>query len=158
MRERPHGNDWPPLNYGDLILQAKSRARSSHEEKCRRYSRYTDPADCGLLARLFGAGVPRWWLPLEGDIERDIDGDRAWRLAPWIRNRCRSGCDQHDRGYALDGLFRVQTFIICRRCGSRLDWPNFLQGRRVLTRNWQARLQRRTIGAAAWLLARLRRA
>ena len=151
MSEQPHGNRWPPLDYGDLILQSKSRARSSHEEKERRYSRYTEPGRRGLIARLFGAGVPRWWLELE-------DGsDYARRLSSVPARGQPITCD-HDRGYALDGLFRVQTFIICRHCHDRLDWPNFMAGRRVLTRNWQARLQRRTIGAAASLLARLRRA
>ena len=151
MYERPHGNGWPPLDYDDLILQAKSRARSSHEEKCRRYSRYTEPGDRGMIARLVGAGVPRWWLELEEG------SDRARRLSSVPARGNPLECE-HDRGYALDGLFRVQTFIICRHCHDRLDWPNFRQGRRVLTDNWQARLQHRTIGAAAWLLRRLRRA
>ncbi len=150
MPEQPYGNRWPPLDYDDLILRVKSRARSSHEEKDRRYSRYTQPGERRLFARLLGAGVPRWWLELEGR------NDYARRLSSVPARGNPLDCE-HDRGYALDGLFRVQTFLICRHCHDRLDWPNFLQGRRVVTRNWQARPQGWLLGAAAWLFARLRR-
>lgn len=156
MAELPHGYDWPPLEHGELILSAKSRSRERNAGRRGHVPTVIDSfRPGGRLAAWFGIGEPQWWLPLDDDAERKLDGGRAWRLRPWARV-CRRRCDLHDRGYALDSLFTVLPYLVCRRCGHRLEWPNLGIGRRVLTHNWQSHVLHRALGLVLALCGSLR--
>lgn len=138
MPERPHGYNWPPLEHGELILREKSRARESSAGRRGCVPTVVDAYHPGgRLGAWFGIGEPRWLLALENPA------DIAVRLPNYLRyhtadTACRH--PDHRRAYALDSLFRVLPYLVCRRCGHRLEWPNFAIGDRVRTRNWQSHL------------------
>ena len=134
----PHGNDWPPLEYGELILRQKSQSRTRNAGRRMRVPTVGDSfRPAGRLGAWFGIGEPRWSLALEDPAELAV------RLPTRLRyHTAGTACRRPDhlRAYALDSLFTVLPYLVCKRCGHRLEWPNFACGSRVHTPNWQSRV------------------